>query len=63
MEYALYANELYSDENVKVENVLVSAAVDVVNPGQIQTTKAVLNVKAPGNGRQSSHIAIRWLLS
>ena len=47
LEYALYANELYSDENVKVENVLVSAAVDVVNPGQIQTTKAVLNVKAP----------------
>lgn len=27
LEYALYANELYSDENVKVENVLVSAAV------------------------------------
>ena len=47
LEYALYVNELYSDENVKVENVLVSAAVDVVNPGQIQTTKAVLNVKAP----------------
>ena len=23
LEYALYANELYSDENVKVENVLV----------------------------------------
>ena len=47
LEYTLYANELYSDENVKVENVLVSTAVDVVNPGQIQTTKAVLNVKAP----------------
>lgn len=47
MEYTLYANKLYSDENTKVDNVAASATVDVINPGQTQTSQALLNVKAP----------------
>lgn len=47
LEYTLYANKLYSDENTKVDNVAASATVDVINPGQTQTSQALLNVKAP----------------
>ena len=60
LEYTLYANKLYSDENTKVDNVIATAMLDAVNPGQTQSAQAVLNVKAPN--KWSAEFPYRYTL-
>lgn len=48
IDYTLYANKLYSDENTPVTNAVASASVQLVNPKMTVTTeKTILNVQAP----------------
>ncbi|MDE6451526.1 MAG: discoidin domain-containing protein [Odoribacter sp.] len=48
MVYSLYANELYSDENIPVANASVSATVPAIRTNQIrEAEKVILPVKAP----------------
>ncbi len=47
VEYTLYANKLYSEENEKVEGIIATATVPAVEAGKEQTAKTVLNVTAP----------------
>lgn len=47
MVYSLYANKLYADANTKVENVIASAPVAVVEAGNEIASSAVLNVQNP----------------
>lgn len=48
MEYSLFANKLYEDENVPVEDATIAVEVSPVNTGEtVQTEKAVLKLKSP----------------
>lgn len=59
--YSLYANKLYSDENVQVANATISANVDPVKPNDaLEAEKVVLKVQSPN--KWSAEFPYRYTL-
>lgn len=47
MEYSLYANKLYADDNTKVDNVSATAPIAIVEAGQEAEAQTVLKIQNP----------------
>lgn len=61
MVYTLFANELYSDNNIPVDNATITATVNPVNPNQtLEAERVVLNVPSPN--KWSAEFPYRYTL-
>ena len=58
--YSLYANELYSDKNSKVDGAVATTTVDIVNSDETDATNASMSVIAPN--KWSAEFPYRYTL-